>query len=78
MNNLEFLNDLMKVILIHKGKIAGGIIGFIFGILFLVIGFLKTVLIIICTVIGCYIGSTWDTDRDLRRLIDKILPPQLK
>jgi uncharacterized membrane protein len=62
----------------NNGKIVGGLLGFFFGILFLVIGFFKTLLLLICTFMGYYIGSRWNIEGDLKKLLNKILPPGLR
>ena len=70
--------ELLLFISENRGKIIGGIIGFIFGVFFLVFGFLRTLVLLICTVVGLYLGARWDIDGSLQKLIDKILPPQLR
>ncbi|WP_050748599.1 DUF2273 domain-containing protein [Halothermothrix orenii] len=60
----------------NKGKILGGLVGFLIGILILVLGLFKTILLFICTVLGYYIGSRWDIDGDLKKLLDRLLPPK--
>ena len=62
----------------NKGKFFGAFLGFLAGILFLTIGFFKTILLILCTVIGLYFGSSWDIEKDIRKIINKILPPKLR
>ncbi|ACL69386.1 hypothetical protein Hore_06290 [Halothermothrix orenii H 168] len=42
----------------------------------LVLGLFKTILLFICTVLGYYIGSRWDIDGDLKKLLDRLLPPK--
>ena len=78
MRRNEFVLEVTKYFLQNKGKIIGGIIGFIFGILFLMIGFFKTLVIILCTAIGFIIGSRWDLEGDFVNFLNKILPPQFK
>ncbi len=70
--------DLLIIIYNNKGKILGGLIGFLFGIIFLVVGFFKTLLILICTIIGYFLGSRWDIEGNLKKFLDRILPPQLR
>lgn len=60
----------------HYGEINGALIGFIFAVCILVIGFFQTVFIAICVLIGYYIGKKISQDKDyLRNLLDRILPP---
>lgn len=62
----------------HKGKIIGGILGFVFGILILYIGLLRTLLVFLLTSLGFYIGARWDIEGDLKKLLDRLLPPRFK
>lgn len=62
----------------NKGKFLGALLGLLAGVLFLIIGFFKTLLLILCTVLGLYLGSSWDIDGDIRKIIDKILPPKFR
>lgn len=75
MKREEFYEELLKMFKKDKGKIIGALIGLLAGILFLLIGFFKTLLIIICTLIGLYLGSRWDVEGDIKKILHKILPP---
>ena len=74
----EFFRQFYEIFRYNKGKILGAIIGFIFGFLLLFIGFWKTILVFVCTIIGYYIGSRWDMEGDFKKLLDKLLPRQYK
>ncbi|MFW6287712.1 MAG: DUF2273 domain-containing protein [bacterium] len=71
-------HQLTEIFTYNKGKIIGALIGFVFGLLVLIIGFWKTLLVLFCTVLGYYIGSRWDLEGDFRKILDKLLPPQYK
>lgn len=70
--------QLNEIFTYNKGKILGALIGFIFGLLLLLIGFWKTILVLICTLLGYYLGLRWDLEGDFKKLLDKLLPPQYK
>lgn len=74
MNKEWLLNFIIK----NRGKIIGLIIGLLFSILTITIGFLKTVFIVICTVLGYYIGKKIDNDEDVIELLQRILPNEWK
>ncbi|MFW5980149.1 MAG: DUF2273 domain-containing protein [Halanaerobiales bacterium] len=74
----KFLKDFYNLFKENKGKTLGALIGFFFGVLILLIGFFKTLILIICTLIGYYLGSRWDLEGDLKKLLNRILPPQLR
>ena len=59
----------------HRGKILGGILGLIIGIIIIALGFLKALFVILCALLGYYIGKSIDNKESLRDLVDKILPP---
>lgn len=59
----------------HRGKIIGGILGLFIGIIIILFGFFKTLFVILCAIIGYYIGKSTDSKNGLRDLLDKILPP---
>jgi uncharacterized membrane protein len=64
-----------QFIYLNRGKIIGGIIGCFLGILLLIIGFFKTILILSFTLIGYFFGSRWDRTGKIKDFLDKILPP---
>ncbi|MFW6021917.1 MAG: DUF2273 domain-containing protein [Halanaerobiaceae bacterium] len=70
--------QLKEFFIYNRGKVIGSLIGFIFGFLILIIGFWKTLLVFLCTIIGYYLGSRFDMEGDFRKILDKILPPQSK
>ena len=78
MKKSDFFSGLVRLFFLHPGKAAGGILGLILGILFLVIGFWRTLLLAFCTLIGYLVGMLYDANFDFEKLFDKILPPGLK
>ncbi|MFW6287133.1 MAG: DUF2273 domain-containing protein [bacterium] len=74
----KFFQYFYEIFNYNKGKIIGAIFGFIFGLLLLFIGFWRTILVFTCTTIGYYISSRWDVEGDFKKLLDRILPPQMK
>ena len=59
----------------NVGKVLGSFIGFLIAILFITIGFFKTLLLIILVSIGYYIGNKIDKHESITELLDRILPP---
>ncbi len=59
MNFFTFLGEWINA---NPGKAVGGAIGFILGLLFLTIGFVKTLLVLILVIIGFVIGKMIDDD----------------
>jgi len=59
----------------RRREIIGGIVGLIIGIIIITLGFFKTIFVILCTVLGYYIGKNVDKKDDILNLLDKILPP---
>jgi len=77
MNN-DYWQDMLRFFLLHKGKVIGTLIGFLIGILVLFLGFFKTIIILLFTLIGYYLGSRWDIEGNLKILLNRILPKQFK
>lgn len=64
---------LTSAIMNNKGKTAGVIIGLIFGILLLTIGW-KAFLLAFCAAVGLWIGSFNDRRESFLEFLEKILP----
>lgn len=62
----------------NKGKTIGLAIGLFFGILVLIIGFFKTVFIVLCALLGYYLGKKVDNNESILELIERILPNRWK
>lgn len=56
----------------HRGKVIGVIIGLIFGICIVAGNFWAAVVIIICLLVGFYIGKKVDDRVDFKQVVDKI------
>jgi uncharacterized membrane protein len=78
MDKNEFREELFQFIYLNRKKISGALIGLIIGILILSIGFFKTLLICITTLVGYYLGSRWRFEEDLKDFILKIIPERFK
>ncbi|MDF2565207.1 MAG: hypothetical protein K0Q53_1602 [Massilibacillus sp.] len=59
----------------HRGKLVGTILGIIIGISILLFGFFKTLFIMICGLIGLFVGKRVDEKDDLMDIVEKIIPP---
>ena len=75
MKKEELYLEFIQIFRENKGKIVGALLGFFAAILLLIIGFFKTLLIIVCTLLGLFLGSRWDVEGDIKRILNKILPP---
>lgn len=62
----------------HRGKLVGTILGIIIGISILLFGFFKTLFIIICGLVGLFVGKRVDEKDDLMDIVEKIIPPGFK
>ncbi|HHW70057.1 MAG TPA: DUF2273 domain-containing protein [Clostridiales bacterium] len=56
----------------NLGKVIGILIGLIFGVLVLSIGFWRSILLIIFICLGWWIGSKVDSGKDFNSIFDKI------
>lgn len=59
----------------HRGKLIGILLGLVVAILFVSLGFLKTLFIVLCIVVGYILGKAIDEQKSfdnwLRKLLDK-------
>ncbi len=62
----------------NRGKCIGVAAGLIIGIFVLVIGFFKTLFLIICILLGYYIGKKVDNKESIIEVIERILPDEWK
>lgn len=64
----------------HPGKIIGTSLGFLIGILILLIGFFETLLLLICSFAGLWLGRKYDSGENdfFQRLEEMKLPNRLK
>lgn len=70
----QILRELLESINNNRGKFFGALVGFLVAVLILIIGFLKTLFIFLCTCIGYIIGSKSYKKIDFREILEKILP----
>lgn len=67
------LEKFLEIYSSNKGRISGVILGFLFGILVISIGFFKTLFLSLCISLGYIIGKKVDNNEDLIYFIEKIL-----
>ena len=60
----------------HWGKILGGLLGLIFAILVISIGFWWSVFVYICVGIGLLIGWRLDVSKNVGLYLDRIFAPR--
>lgn len=78
MDKNQFKEELSQFIYLNRRQISGALIGLIIGILILTIGFFKTLLICLTTLLGYYLGSRWRFEEDLKDFILRIVPDRFK
>jgi len=78
MDKKEFKEELSQFIYINRRKVIGALIGLIIGILILTIGFFKTLLLFLTTLVGYYLGMRWRFEEDLKDFILRIIPDRFK
>ncbi|WP_313756451.1 DUF2273 domain-containing protein [Tissierella sp.] len=71
----QILRELLELINENRGKFFGAFLGFLLGIIILIIGFFKTLFIFICTCIGYTIGNKSYKNINFKELLERILPP---
>lgn len=78
MDKNQIKEELSQFIYINRRKIAGAVLGLIIGLLILIIGFFKTLLLSLTTLLGYYLGSRWRFEEDFKDFIFKIIPERFK
>lgn len=73
-----FKEFLLKSLSGNRGKITGSAIGLLIAILFLTLGFFRTLLIVICVSLGYYIGKQVDDRVDIAEILSRMIPPRWK
>ncbi len=69
------MKDELKTLVTNNiGKVVGVGIGLVFGILYLIFGFWKTVFFMLIVGLGYFIGTRIDNNDGVRDLVDKIIP----
>lgn len=69
---------LLNIFQNNRAKCIGAFLGLLFGISSLVVGFFKTIFIVICIVLGYYIGKKIDNRESIIEVIQRILPNEWK
>jgi uncharacterized membrane protein len=70
------MRTILRALLVHyRSRIIGTSAGIVFALVYIYFGFLQTLFIGACALLGYYIGTRLDADEDWRTLLDRILPP---
>jgi uncharacterized membrane protein len=69
----DFWHNLTETLKPYRFRLTGLILGLIVAVLFLTVGFFKTLLIIICIAAGFVLGYFFDDRSDLGSMIDKVM-----
>jgi uncharacterized membrane protein len=65
---------LLEIFRNNRGKSIGAIIGFIVALSAITIGFFKTLFIVICILLGYFVGKKIDNKESIIEVIERILP----
>jgi uncharacterized membrane protein len=56
----EFRRQLLEQLLRHRGKLAGAVVGLIFGWIVIALGVLRALFLLACILVGVYVGARAD------------------
>lgn len=62
----------------NRGKVIGAFIGLLIAVFMLIIGFFKTLFIVLLMFLGYYIGKKIDNKESIIEVIERILPDNWK
>ncbi|MBT9135827.1 MAG: hypothetical protein DDT34_00892 [Firmicutes bacterium] len=68
-------NVIRKILILFRGRILGASLGITFALMLIIFGVWQTVFILVCGVIGYYLGARFDSDEDFRGFLERVLPP---
>lgn len=72
----EFVKELSPVLSAYKGRLTGGVIGFIAGMLWAFKGFWAAGVFVFSVLLGYYLGKRVDRKDSLRDILSRVLPPK--
>ncbi|PTM58529.1 DUF2273 domain-containing protein [Desmospora activa] len=58
----------------HRGRLIGLVIGVVLGLIYLIVGFWKTVAFGMFVLVGFLIGQQWDDRDGLKEMLESINP----
>ena len=61
-----------EILLRHRGKVIGILLGLVFGLLVITIGFLQTIFVVLCIYIGYIVGKRVDDNESIREVMDHL------
>lgn len=65
---------LLKLLEEHPGKVIGGLSGLLLGLIFLLVGFWKTIIFLSFVAIGVYFGRKFDNNERFKDILEEIIP----
>lgn len=71
----EFLREYLSKFLNYKGRLFGGMLGFVAGLLWAFLGFWRALAFVLCVTVGYFLGKKIDQRGSLREILSKVLPP---
>lgn len=78
MDNKQIKENLIQFVYLNRKKVLGTLIGLLIGLLILIVGFFKTLLLCLTTSIGYYLGQRWSLEEDFKDFIIRIIPEKFK
>ncbi|HYH04672.1 MAG TPA: DUF2273 domain-containing protein [Bacillota bacterium] len=67
-----FLKDLVE----YQGRILGGLIGLMAGLIWAFMGFWRAFAFVLCIAVGYFVGKRIDRKESLKDIISRVLPPK--
>lgn len=72
----DFLNTILPKISAYKGRLLGGAVGFIAGLIWSFKGFIAAFVFVLSILIGYFIGKRIDQKDSLKEILSRVLPPK--
>ncbi|HHY46461.1 MAG TPA: DUF2273 domain-containing protein [Firmicutes bacterium] len=68
-------DELLRMLIQHRGKVLGSIFGFIVGLVVIFYGWFDAISLVICVSSGYFIGRQLDRHESFKELLERLLPP---
>ena len=75
---MKLYTDAVEYVTANRGKMTGILVGLLFAIGCLTLGFWKTLFVAICVGVGAWIGGRKDAHKQFVGLLDRVLPKLLR
>ncbi len=67
------MKEILRIVIQNIGKIIGAVVAFFIALMIAIFGFLKTIFIVLCVLLGYYLGTLFDDGLSFKKTIKDIM-----